>query len=145
MSLRSHIVTMGICLLMGAAVLYLIRVRRLREQYALIWLGVCTAMIVLALWRSLLDWIAEALGIYYAPSALFLLGMGFSFVLLMHFSVVMTRLHRDNARLAVRMARMGLSTADGGNGTPGDKCRLFDQEAEPEMRPATLYVMDPRD
>lgn len=109
MEIRSHIVTLTVCLVTAAAVLYLIRRKKLREQYALVWIVVCVVMIVLASWRSLLEWIAESIGIYYAPSALFLLGMAFSVALLLHFSVAMTRLYRDNARMAVRLAELELA------------------------------------
>lgn len=148
MSIRSHLVTVGICLIMGAMVLYLIHRKKLREQYALVWIGVCVVMIVLASWRSLLEWIAEALGIYYAPSALFLLGMALSFALLLHFSVTMTRLYRDNARMAVRLAELELSGVGDGNVTAlsTNEVPLFDQEAGQEDREfPMIYLTDPRD
>ena len=148
MSLRSHIVTVGICLVTGATVLYLIHRKKLKEQYALAWIGICVVMIVLASWRSLLEWIAEALGIYYAPSVLFLLGMALSFVLLLHFSVAMTRLYRDNARMAVRLAELELSRVGDRSGTArsANDVPLFDQEAGQKDRELPMmYLTDPRD
>jgi len=147
-SLRSHIVTVGICLVTGATVLYLIHRKKLREQYALAWIGICVVMIVLASWRSLLEWIAGALGIYYAPSALFLLGMALSFALLIHFSVAITRLYRDNARMAVRLAELELSTVGDGGTTARftNDAPLFDQEAGQEDREFPIVCLaDPRD
>ena len=148
MSIRSHIVTLGICLVTGATVLYLIHRKKLREQYALVWIGVCVLMIVLASWRSLLEWISEALGIYYAPSALFLLGMALSFALLLHFSVAMTRMYRDNARMAVRLAELELSVAGDGSVTTLSKndVPLFDQEAgQEDWKFQMVCLRDPRD
>lgn len=139
MSLRSHLATIGMCLAIALFVFYLIKRRKLREQYALLWVGVCAVMLVLASWRSLLESVAELLGIYYAPSALFLLGMVFSLGLLLHFSVVLTRLHRDNRRLATRLAELGAtrpeSNREGDN--PGSEVWIADawSNGEPAGNP----------
>ena len=53
-------------------VLELVRRRRLREEYALLWLVTGAVLLLLSLSRPLLDTLAELTGIYYPPSALFL-------------------------------------------------------------------------
>lgn len=90
--------------LLLAVVLELVRRRRLREQYALLW--ICTGVVLLALSgsRGLLDGLAGALGIRYPPSALFLVGFGFGLLILLHFSVVHSRLSRQVKTLAQEIA-----------------------------------------
>jgi hypothetical protein len=57
-------------------------------------------MIILALWKELLAKFASWLGIYYAPSLLFMAGIMFSFALILHYSVIISKLHTQNVRLA---------------------------------------------
>ena len=85
-------------------VLELIRSRRLQERYALLWLLTGTVMLGLSLWRGGLEKIAAAVGIHYAPSALFVLGSLFILVVLLHYSTVISKLSEQNAILAQRLA-----------------------------------------
>ena len=85
-------------------VLELIRSRRLRERYALLWLLTASVMLVLAVWRGALEKIAGAVGIHYAPSALFVLGSLFILVVLLHYSTVISKLSDQTTILAQRLA-----------------------------------------
>jgi hypothetical protein len=89
-------------LLLG--VLELVRRRRFLERYALLWLFSATALLVLSAWKGLLGTIASAIGVAYAPSALFVIAFGFILVLLLHFSLVVSRLADQNKVLAQRLA-----------------------------------------
>ena len=55
---------------------------------------------MLAVARPALDRIAPMLGIYYAPSALFVVGFVGLLVILLYFSAVITRLTRQNRIVA---------------------------------------------
>ena len=79
-------------------VLELVRRRRLREEYALLWLVTGAVLLLLSLSRPLLDTLAELTGIYYPPSALFLVALLFVLAILMHFSIVITRLTQGEPR-----------------------------------------------
>ena len=81
----------------------LVRRRRLMERYALLWLFASAVLLGLAVWRDLLETIASAVGIYYAPSALFAIAFGFVLVLLLHFSLVISRLADQTKVLAQRV------------------------------------------
>jgi hypothetical protein len=89
------------CLLV--LVFELVRQRRLMERYALLWLFASAVLLGLAVWRDLLETIASAVGIYYAPSALFAIAFGFVLVLLLHFSLVISRLADQTKVLAQRL------------------------------------------
>jgi hypothetical protein len=86
------------------AVFELIRRRRLRERYAILWLGTAALMLVFSVWRGGLLTVAHAVGIYYPPSALFVLASLFVLVLLLHFSTVISRLTDETTTLAQRLA-----------------------------------------
>ena len=102
--LRVSVLAAVASLVLLAVVFELIRSRRLRERYALLWLLTGTVMLVLSVWRSGLDTIAGAVGIHYAPSALFVVGFLFTLVVLLHYSTVISRLSDENAALAQRLA-----------------------------------------
>lgn len=85
-------------------VLELVRERRLREEYSLLWLATAVVLIVLSLSRPLLDVLATAIGIFYPPSALFVVAMLFVLLILLHFSTVITRLDQENKDTAQQIA-----------------------------------------
>ena len=102
--LRVSVVAALVSLALLFVVLELIRRRKLRERYALLWLLTAVVMIVLSLWRNGLDTIAGLVGISYAPSALFAVAAVFIVVVLLHYSTVISRLSDENAILAQRLA-----------------------------------------
>jgi hypothetical protein len=93
------IVTAGLFIL----VFELVRQRRLLERYALLWLFSSAVMLALSIWRGALEELASAVGIFYAPSALFAVAFGFVLVLLLHFSLVISRLAEQTKVLAQRV------------------------------------------
>jgi hypothetical protein len=84
----------------------LVRRRRLLERYALLWLFASAVLLGLSIWRGLLEDIAQAVGIFYAPSALFAVAFGFVLVLLLHFSLVISRLAEQTKVLAQRVGML---------------------------------------
>jgi hypothetical protein len=84
----------------------LVRRRRLMERYALLWLFSTTVLLGLAVWKSLLEEVASALGIFYPPSALFAVAFGFILALLLHFSLVISRLTDQNKVLAQTVGQL---------------------------------------
>ncbi len=87
-------------------VLELVRRRRLKEEYSLLWLATAAALIILSLSRPALDLLANAVGIIYPPSALFLVAVIFVLFILLHFSIVLTRLTQENKENAQQLAHL---------------------------------------
>jgi hypothetical protein len=87
-------------------VIELIRARKLRERYALLWLATAGVILVFAVWRSGLYHLSDALGIAYPPNALFALAMLFVIVLLLHYSTVISKLSDRSTTLTQRLALM---------------------------------------
>lgn len=102
-----RITLVGLAISIGALllVLELVRRRRLREDYSLLWLATALILIVLSASRPLLDQLAALLGIVtYPPAALFLVAIVFTLLILLHFSTVLSRLTRENKEIAQQMA-----------------------------------------
>jgi hypothetical protein len=94
----------AIAVLMFLVVVELVRRRRLMERYALLWLGAALVLVVMAVWKGLLTTVSADLGIHYPPSTLFAIGFGFVVVLVLSFSLVVSRLSEQNKRLAQHVA-----------------------------------------
>ena len=88
-----------------AVVFELIRSRRLRERYALLWLLTGVVLLALSLWRGGLDTIAGWFGVTgYPPAVLFAVGTLFILVVLLHYSTVISKLADQNVILAQKLA-----------------------------------------
>jgi hypothetical protein len=100
-------------LLLLLIVFELIRSRRLRERYALLWLLTGVVLLVLSAWRAGLNTIAGWLGVTtYPPAVLFAVGTFFIMAVLLHYSTVISRLADQNVLLAQRLALLEAELRD---------------------------------
>ena len=104
MEVRIQVVAILATLALLAVVLELVRRRRLLERYALLWLFSALVLLGLGASRSLLESVSALIGIAYPPSALFVIAFGFILVLLLHFSLAVSRLADQSKVLAQRLA-----------------------------------------
>lgn len=93
-------------------VVWLVKERRLREKYALLWLCTSAFVIVLTISRRILEVTALAIGIYYPPSLLFLVGVLFLVMVAIGQSVTLSRLSESNHNLAQEMALLRKEVED---------------------------------
>ena len=77
----------------------LVKHRRIREEYSLLWFAMGLFLIYLSLDRFAIDRLGHLFGIAYPPSVLTLMTTGFTFLLLIHLTVVLTRLSEQNQEL----------------------------------------------
>jgi hypothetical protein len=119
-STRVQVVEVVAAALLFLFILELVRRRRLAEPYALLWLLAAAVLIVFAVWEGLLADFADLVGIEIPSNALFALAFGFVLVLLLSFSVVVSRLSRENRVLAQEVARLSeeLRRSDSGEPPP---------------------------
>ncbi len=104
MTVRVSVVAALAALVLLTVIFELIRSRRLHERYAILWLLTGGIILVLAVWRDALNLLADAVGIAYPPSALFVLASLFILVVLLHYSTVISKLADQNRILAQRLA-----------------------------------------
>lgn len=103
-------------------ILELIRRRRLRERYALLWLVTGIALLTLSVWRDGLNTIAGWAGVTgYPPAVLFAVGLLFVIVVLLHYSTVVSKLSDQNTILAQRIALLEAELSERGatSSSPG--------------------------
>jgi hypothetical protein len=101
---RIQVVAIVASALLLLVILELVRRRRLLERYALLWLFSSLVLLGLSIWRDFLETLARAVGIYSPPNALFLVAFGFVLVLLLHFSLAVSKLADQSKVLAQRLA-----------------------------------------
>jgi hypothetical protein len=102
------VVTLGLLML----ILELVRRKRLSERYAILWLIAAVILFVLAVWKGLLTSLSHDVGIYYPPSALFAVAIGLIIMILLHFSLVISRLSDQNKILAQRLGLLQQQSED---------------------------------
>jgi hypothetical protein len=104
MEMRIQIVAIVATLVLFGIVLELVRRRRLLERYALVWLFSALVLLALGAWEGMLESVSAVMGIAYPPSALFVIASGFILILLLHFSLAVSRLTDQSKVLAQRLA-----------------------------------------
>jgi hypothetical protein len=103
--LKVSLAATAVSLVLMLVVFELIRSRRLRERYALLWLLTGAVLVVLSAWRGGLNTIAAWVGVKgYPPAVLFAVGLMFVILVLLHYSTVISRLSDQNVVLAQRIA-----------------------------------------
>jgi hypothetical protein len=101
---RLTLVSLIVAFALLVLVLELVRRRRLQERYSVLWLATGLTVLILAAWPALLARIASTLGIVSPPNALFVVALGFFLAVMLHFSLVISRLSEQTSRLAQRLA-----------------------------------------
>jgi hypothetical protein len=88
---RIQIISVVASILIFAIVINLVRKRKLKTEYSLIWISVSLVFIVLSFWRKGIDWLASLFGIAYAPSVLFIILLVGIILLLIEFSIIISK------------------------------------------------------
>lgn len=104
--MRITIITALAAIGLFALTLELTRRRRLSEKYSILWFATAVVVFGVAVIPGALDGVARVLGIAYAPSALLLVALVFLLALILHLSIVISRLSNQTARLAQTIAIM---------------------------------------
>jgi hypothetical protein len=81
----------------------LVRRKRLSERYAILWLVAAVTLFALAVWKGLLTSLSHDVGISYPPSLLFVVAIGLIAMILLNFSLAVSRLSDQNKMLAQRL------------------------------------------
>ncbi|HEX4807258.1 MAG TPA: DUF2304 family protein [Conexibacter sp.] len=133
---RTRIVAVAGCLGLLVLIIELVRRRRMKEEYSVLWIGTGLVLLVLAAWYQLLGWITRAIGGVALSSTLFFLGLLFAFLMLLHFSIRVSALER---RLTALVQEIGILTASGGDGGDDHEPPAARSGADPQASPS-----DPR-
>lgn len=100
-----RILPLAAAMLIGLVTFELIRRRKLREEYAVLWILASVVLVVFALFPKLLWYISETLGLFYLTTMV-LICFGFLALVVLHLSVVISRSMEDNRQIAQRIAML---------------------------------------
>jgi cell division protein FtsW (lipid II flippase) len=107
--LKVSLAAVAASVLLLLIVVELIRSRRLRERYALLWLLTGLVLLALSAWRGGLNTIAGWVGVQtYPPAVLFAVALLFVLAVLLHYSTVLSKVTDQNVILAQRVALLEL-------------------------------------
>lgn len=81
-------------------ILYQIQRKKIKEEYSILWLSIGLVFIIISIWRDGLDEISRLIGVAYPPAALFLILIMAVFVILIQFSIIISKLADNNRQLA---------------------------------------------
>ena len=101
---RAHVLAFLITVGGAWFVLRLLRRRQMRGKYTLLWMVVLLAVLAIAAFPAILDHASRWLHIYYAPSTLFLVAIGFLLMVCVYFSYELSRLEERTRLLAEELA-----------------------------------------
>lgn len=88
---RIQIIAISGSFLLIIFIVSLIKNRRLKVEYSLLWLLFSVIILAISIWKSGLDWFAAIVGITYAPAALFLILIMIVFVMMIEFSMIISK------------------------------------------------------
>ncbi len=126
-------IAVAVTLALLVVIFELVRRKRLSERYAILWLVAAVTLLVLAAWKGLLTSLSHDVGISYPPSALFAVAIGLIVVILLHFSLAVSRLSDQNKMLAQRLGLLQQrldrvegqpGAAEGGRSLEGNRSQL---------------------
>ena len=87
---RIQIIALAGSILFMAGVVELIRRKKIKEAYALLWLIFGGIFMLFSFWKNGLDYFAGIVGIYYPPALLFLILIVAIILILVNYSIVIS-------------------------------------------------------
>jgi hypothetical protein len=115
MDIRIRILTIGGAVVILMMVVELVRRRKLKEEYSVLWVVTAVLTLLVSIWFSLLTSVTNAIGAVTPASTLFFFGLLFCLVLLLHFSVRISSLER---RLTALVQEVGLMSVEEPEASP---------------------------
>jgi hypothetical protein len=92
MHFRIQLIAICLSVFILVTIFELVRKRRLREEYSLLWLLAGISFLVLSIHRDLVERMSAYMGVSYGPSALFIAAFLFGALLALHFSLILSQL-----------------------------------------------------
>jgi len=86
----------------------LVRSRKLKEHYSLLWFGIAIIFFLFSVWKGLLIFVASLLDISYEPAAIFLILISGLYLLSIHFSIIISSLSEKNKDLSQKIGLLEL-------------------------------------
>lgn len=136
---NTRLVAIGGSLLLLVFIVELVRRRRLKEEYSVLWIATGLVLLLLSVWYSLLVKVTKLIGGVAPSSTLFFFGLLFVMAMLLHFSIRTSQLER---RLTAVIQEIGLLTARSAR-RDGDSDEVTDRDLIDEDIAAAAQVASP--
>ncbi len=94
-------------------VVELVRRRKLKEEYSLLWIITSLTLLVLSIWYGLLLDITDAIGAVLPSSTLFFFGVVFLILMVLHFSVRVSEMERRTTAVIQELGLLSLERGEG--------------------------------
>jgi hypothetical protein len=101
---RIQIISIAASLVIFLAVFNLVRHKKLKTEYSLIWLSMSFLFVLFSFWRDGVEKIAKLFGVAYAPSVLFIILIIGIILILIEFSIIISKQAERIKILAQEMA-----------------------------------------
>ena len=120
MSPRQRIFALLVAILLLVVIIDMVRRRKLREEFSILWLVVGAGVAVLAAWYDLQVWLTHLIGAVSSSTTVFLFAFVFLVLMNLHFSVRMSGMADQIKKLAQTAAIMEaeLKNKSGGDAAP---------------------------
>jgi len=104
MPLRAKIILVLLSFFLLLFVLNLIRKRKLKIEHSILWLMVSVILLIGTIWHQFADRVALLMGIDYPPALFLAISVFFFLIILMHFSIELSKLKDQNKNLSQELA-----------------------------------------
>jgi hypothetical protein len=104
MNSQSRILAVAISLCLLFFIFELVRRKKLKEKYALLWLFSGGIILIIATFNNILQRITNLLGIILPINTVFFLGILFIILINIHFSLVISNLSEQNKKIAQKLS-----------------------------------------
>lgn len=108
MTEKLHILLIIFSSLLLLGVLELVRSRMVREKYAIIWVLLSVSLLILAIRVDFIFYVAEIMGVHDPVNALVFIAIVTILLVLMEYSVILTRHHRHTRDLLKKYSLLQL-------------------------------------
>lgn len=105
---------LAVCLSLGLIILILVMIKnkKLKEKYAILWLFSGTVIFILAVFDKVLEWVTILLGITLSINTVFFFGIFFMILINLHFSLVISNLTEQNKIIAQKLSLLEVKIDD---------------------------------
>lgn len=110
MKTETRVIAVAGSLFILGLIIELVRRRRLKEEYSLLWILTALVLLLFSLWYELLLEVTSLIGAVLPSSTLFFFGLMFVLLMLLHFSVRVSQLERQMTALVQEIGLLTISS-----------------------------------
>ena len=118
MSWQSKIFVLMASIFLIIVVIELVRRRKIREEYSVLWILTAVTMFALTWWDGLLQFFSHIIGAVMNSSTIFFFGITFLGAISLHFSIKISRLTNQVKELTQEMALLRAEIEESGGKIP---------------------------